>query len=1020
MKINKKINLQIVIVISATLVFTFFMQQLKSQEVDYYNLVEQVKSMNGHMLKALVQEKKISVTDSDGESVYIFLDKAVESLKKIDLELLGEKKADLQKISNLIEQFRSSFKKRISNNILVMDKKEQLLSAANGFFEIYKLISKKMDKEIADSQLYNWKQFDTTSLLELKRSSSYANNLIGEIILLMGQELFLEENIDAFAEKYDQAIFKLGIQEENIKLQIKLLKGTDYSKVSTQLTTAYLKIETLTPDLVSLFKESLEISGQLDTFEMTISKHTEQLIFLSETLRQEKNRIASILLITGLAVFFISFLVGGVMFSRSITRPLSALVRATNSLQNDSQLDTRSAMISLKKTVNLSQEDEFGVLANSFVNMENEIHDKITLLKQSEKNLEITLNSIGDAVIATDLSGTINRMNPMAEKLTAWSEAKAKGLALAEVFQIIDAKTKQTVESPVEKVLARGNIVGLANHTKLIARDGTQRQIADSGAPIKNEDGDITGVVLVFRDVTKEYEMRQAQRESEARYQRLFADSIDSIFFTSREGKIIEVNPAASALLGYSAEEFNEINIAQLYKNPEERNQFIRKIEDEGGVEDFKMELVGKNGEVLFCLLNATLKYSNDGKIAGYQGILRDVTGHKRLELQLQQGQKMESIGTLAGGIAHDFNNILSAIIGYAELGLGLLPDEGPVKGYQQKVIKAGHRAADLVNQILTFSRQDEHEQRPLLIHLVVKEALKLLRASIPSTIEIRENINTKSASVLADPTHIHQIVMNLCTNAYHAMREAGGVLAVELDEIEVEKDDYKVKNLSLAPGPFVVIKISDNGCGMNRAVMDRIFEPYFTTKKKGEGTGMGLAMVHGIVKRQGGYISVYSEVNQGTSILVYMPWIQASVLDSRKKQKNDVQGGDENILIVDDDETVLQMEKDMLTHFGYKVTSTTSGIHALETFNQQPQNFDLIITDMTMPHMTGAELSQKILSVRTDIPIIMCSGFSELITKDKAKAIGIKEYIMKPIVGNDMARIIRKVLDDPLLKKNE
>jgi len=1017
MKINKKINLHIVIIVTATLIFTFFMQLLKSQELDYYNLVEQVKSMNAHVLKALVEEKKISVTDSNGGSVYIFLDKASNSLKNIDPDLLGKKKANLQKISDLIKQFQSSFRKRIGNNILVMDKKKELLSAANGFFNIYKLISKKMDKEIADSQLYNWDKFDTTKLLELKRSSSYANNLIGELILLMGQELFLEENINAFARKYDQAIFALGIQEENLRLQIKLLKGTDYNNVSKQLTTAYSKIELLTPDLKNLFIESLEISGQLDAIEMIISKHTEQLIFLSEALRQEKNKTASILLIIGLAVFFISFLIGGVMFSRSITRPLSALVYATNSIQNDSpENKTQSAMVSLKQTIDLAQSDEISVLANSFINMENEIHDKIALIKQSEKNLEITLNSIGDAVIATDLSGRIIRMNPMAEHLTAWNESEAKGIPLAEVFNIIDAKTEQTAGNPVEKVLAHGRIVNIANHTKLIARDGRQRQIADSGAPIKNKDGKIIGVVLVFRDVTKEYQMRKAQRESEARYQRLFTDSIDPIFITSREGKIIEANPATTALLGYSAEEFNEINITQIYKIPEERNKFIREIEDKGEVKDFKMELIGKKGEALFCLMNATLKYSNKGEISGYQGILRDVTNQRRLELQVQQGQKMESIGTLAGGIAHDFNNILSAIIGYAELGYGLLPDEGPLKGYQQKVIKAGHRAADLVNQILTFSRQDEHEKKPLLVHLVVKEALKLLRASIPSTIEIRESINTKRGSVLADPTHIHQIVMNLCTNSYHAMRETGGILAVELDDIEIKKEDHKVKDLSLAPGAFVLLKISDTGCGMTRATLDRIFEPYFTTKKKGEGTGMGLAMVHGIVKRQGGHISVYSEPGQGTSILVYMPRIQTAVIDSEIKEKNEIQGGDEKILLVDDDESVLQMEKDMLIHLGYKMTCATSGQQALEVFHLQPENFDLVITDMTMPHMTGAELSQEILNIRPDIPIIMCSGFSELITKDKAKAIGIKEYIMKPIVRNNMAKVIRKALDGPHL----
>jgi CheY-like chemotaxis protein len=287
------------------------------------------------------------------------------------------------------------------------------------------------------------------------------------------------------------------------------------------------------------------------------------------------------------------------------------------------------------------------------------------------------------------------------------------------------------------------------------------------------------------------------------------------------------------------------------------------------------------------------------------------------------------------------------------------------------------------------------------------------LRSSIPTTIEFREDIDTQSGTVLADPTQIHQVLMNLCTNAYHAMRETGGILAVELKAIEIDANDKKDTGLNLAPGNYVKLTVCDNGVGLDSSTIDNIFEPYFTTKKTGEGTGLGLALVDGIVESHGGHVSVYSELGKGTSFHVYLPQVIMKV-DEAKKSSNmhPIPTGHERILIVDDEDQIIKMEQEMLKKLGYQVTSMTSAGQALATFSDQPQKYDLIITDMTMPDMTGAELCQRILALRPDIPVILCTGFSELINKAKARSIGIREFIMKPVAYQELAESVRRVLD--------
>ncbi|MEE9497328.1 MAG: response regulator, partial [Desulfobacterales bacterium] len=403
--------------------------------------------------------------------------------------------------------------------------------------------------------------------------------------------------------------------------------------------------------------------------------------------------------------------------------------------------------------------------------------------------------------------------------------------------------------------------------------------------------------------------------------------------------------------------------------------------------------------------------FDSEGHLTGSVHVSRDITERKMLEDKLRQAYKMEAIGTLAGGIAHDFNNILAAIIGYAEI----LGERFQLKSleyeYLTQLLKAGGRARDLVKQILAFSRESVHELKPTQIKFPIKEALKLIRASLPSTIEIQQDIQG-DVTVLADPTQIHQVVMNLCTNAGHAMQENGGTLEVSLHDVEFGLGNGDLKSeIGLAPGPYVKLSVSDTGCGMPSHIINRIFDPFFTTKEKGVGTGMGLSVVHGIVESHNGGIYVRSEPGKGTTVDVFLPAIERRS-DAETEIYKPIPGGLENILYVDDEQMIVEIIDCALKSLGYHVVTRTSSLEALELFKKEPDRFDIVITDMTMPKMTGQRLAEKLIQIRPDIPVILITGFSTAIDEEKASAAGLQAVIFKPILKRDLAETIRKVLD--------
>jgi len=383
----------------------------------------------------------------------------------------------------------------------------------------------------------------------------------------------------------------------------------------------------------------------------------------------------------------------------------------------------------------------------------------------------------------------------------------------------------------------------------------------------------------------------------------------------------------------------------------------------------------------------------------------------ENLTHQLQKTQRLESLGTLAGGIAHDFNNILFPILGYSEMMLDDAPENSKLRKNINQLLLGINRARELVRQILTFCRRTEQTFQPLRIHLVIKEVLKLIRSSLPSTIEIRQNVKD-CGMVMADPTQIHQMAMNLITNAFHAMEENGGTLTVNLEQVRLTSEN--ITDPDMSPGSYICLTVADTGIGMDNAVIEHIFDPYFTTKEHGKGTGLGLAVVHGIVKSCYGVIRVFSEPGKGTEFKIWLPQLTAMNLTNKETENSEsLPGGSEHLLIVDDELPILKMLKLILERLGYKITTRSGSIEALETFKANPDSFDLIITDFTMPNLTGIGLAKEVLSIRPDIPIIMCSGFSEQTDAVRAKASGIREYILKPVVKSELATAIRRALSE-------
>uniref|UniRef100_A0A7C3SHL5 histidine kinase n=1 Tax=Desulfobacca acetoxidans TaxID=60893 RepID=A0A7C3SHL5_9BACT len=548
--------------------------------------------------------------------------------------------------------------------------------------------------------------------------------------------------------------------------------------------------------------------------------------------------------------------------------------------------------------------------------------------------------------------------------------------------------------------------------------------------PLKNEAGEAIGGLIVVRDLTalrkaeealKEREQREEDlKKAEERY-RLIVNSLPLIGARAyADGAMDFYDDKIEKLTGFRKEDFDsrrlrwsELLGEEAWKN---RLQAIARASQSDGSYTLDYRIETKEGKSLWLQESGHVSLKADGSLDHIDLVLFDITERKRneemapkLEAQLRQAQRMEAIGTLAGGIAHDFNNILGVMLGYAEMALYSLKEDGDLKRKLQQILKAGQRGKDLVSQILAFSRPGKPERKPIKVSPIIKETLKMLRATVPATIELVSQVDEEKDTILADPTQIHQVLLNLCANAAHAMREKGGVLEVAVQAVDLD-EAAAAHYHELAPGPYVMIKVKDTGHGMSKEVMERIFDPFFTTKAPGEGTGMGLAVVHGILKAHGGAITVQSEPGKGTEFQVFLPRITESPAPGLRERPRPDKGFG-NILFVDDEEWLVEMWQEILENMGYEVEAYKSSHEALEAFRARPEKYHLVITDQTMAHMTGFELAKEMLRIRPDIPIILCTGYSEVVSPEKAKEAGIREYVMKPLSISELTGAIRRAL---------
>ena len=646
------------------------------------------------------------------------------------------------------------------------------------------------------------------------------------------------------------------------------------------------------------------------------------------------------------------------------------------------------------------------------------------ILRTSEENLAVTLQSIGDGVIATDLDGRVARMNTVAEKLTGWSFGVAQGRPLADVFNIISAESRVAVPSPTQQVLASGEILGLANHTMLLARDGTEYHIADSAAPIRDASGKVMGVVLVFSDVSQQYRAQQAlQAHAEALRlrDRALTQISQGVIITDEQPTISYVNPGFERLTGYSAAEV-------LGRNPKfllGAQSAAHTVAEIGRAlragKGYRGEILNyrKDGAGIWVALDISPIRDDSGALTGFVGTQRDVTERRQadaerrsLEAQLRESQKMESIGTLAGGIAHDFNNVLGAILGNLALARGDLPAEHAAQRSLDQIGKASVRARDMVQQILAFSRRQTQELVSQPLRPLVEESLSLLRSTLPARVALEAQLTDASLHVYADGTQIQQVLVNLCTNAWHALADGTGCIVVGLEEQSLDAAAARAVG-AWPPGRYAHLWVHDTGIGMDAQTRARIFEPFFTTKPAGQGTGLGLSVVHGIVAAHQGAITVDSSPGEGSTFHLYLPTHQdlGTAATSDATRPAALEGHGEHVMYIDDDEVMLLMVERLLQRAGYRTTCCQRTQDALAALRAAPQAFDVVVTDYNMPEASGLELAGIVGRIRPELPVVISSGYVSEELRAGAERLGVRHLLHKQNTFDELPQLLRRIL---------
>jgi len=639
---------------------------------------------------------------------------------------------------------------------------------------------------------------------------------------------------------------------------------------------------------------------------------------------------------------------------------------------------------------------------------------QVGVLQKSEERFRSLIEASHDGIVIANDQGKIVTVNRAAEEMFGYSEKELEGKPLS---ILMPARYQERHFQGMQNFITTGvsRYLGKAFAFEGLRKDGNEFPLElNISSWISEGEVNFGGII---RDVTERNRMETETHHAQQRFKTL-VDSLEGLVYVAdfETYELLYVNKYGRDIWGDIAGQtcWQTLQTGQTGPCAFCTNDRLRDVAGRPTgtyVWEFQNTV---NNEWYECRDQA-IEWT-DGRYVRME-IATNITPRKRaeqekaeLETQIRTTQKMEAIGTLAGGIAHDFNNILVPIIAYTDIVMATEAPDSATWQNLNEVYKAANRAKELVKQILTFSREREHETCPVQLVPVIKESLKLLKASLPSTIEVSQRLEAEGVTILADPTQIHQIVMNLCTNAYHAMREQGGLMEVTLSEVEIGLDDSQDHNLP--PGPYLVLTVSDTGPGMDQATMERIFDPYFTTRRHGEGTGLGLAVVLGIVKKYGGDIRVYSEPGQGASFQVYFPVLGKAEAGLGAILSAPLVTGDERILLVDDELQIVESLQRMLEFHGYQITAKTSSKEALEAFRLAPHDFDLVITDQTMPYLTGDQLVLGMKKIRPNTPIILCTGFSNTLDEIKAKALGIDAFLMKPVLRKELVETIRTVLD--------
>ena len=618
------------------------------------------------------------------------------------------------------------------------------------------------------------------------------------------------------------------------------------------------------------------------------------------------------------------------------------------------------------------------------------------------------LNVAGAIMVAVDRDENVVMVNRKGCEILGHSEKEILGRNWFDYF--IPEDIRGNVRD-LFKQIVEGRIKAAEDfENPVIVKGGATRLIQWRNTIIHDENGEFEASLSYGEDVTEKHQAQQGR----LRLMRAVEQAAEGIAIINTDGVADYVNPSFVDICGAVGQDLVGRSIFDYIglDGPGHASniQLSSLAKAAQGPYQTKFERTDAEGREKRLEMTISPVRQDDQRLSGFVVMLRDVTDLRRLENKLRQSQKMEAIGTLAGGIAHDFNNILGSIIGYAELAAWDMPPETGPKRHLEQVLMAGERAKELVGQILSFSRQGEKERRPIKLTPIIKETLKLLRASLPATIDLESRLDEENGSVLSDPVQIQQVLMNLATNAAQAIGEQTGNVSVSLTEHLIDRQSGAL-HPELKPGMYTLLVVSDTGCGIPKENIEKIFDPYFSTKQPGEGTGLGLAMVHGIVHSHGGVVAVYSEVGQGTTFKVYLPRITTEAAEPPAYDYTNYHGN-ERVLLVDDEHALIKAYGEMLGKMGYRVSISAKPVEALEMFKADPQAFDLVITDYAMPEMSGTDLAKSMFAIRPDIPLILCTGFSETIGRQVAGTIGFADYIMKPVLAGQLAKSIRKVMD--------